>query len=426
MSTSGRTATADAAGDLTDAIREAGFVHLVAAATGDALAAVGLLVRGCRAADVPFQASVVRTDTERDRRMADVESERSRHSNNERRGLGNDELAVLVADSRSPADHVVSAREHPASVTAHAVATGLGAEPATTLALAGAFSAGVRPGAGATAGLLEAAEESGAVERRPGVALPVADVAEGLTHQTLVHADFAADADRAAELAREAGLDPDGAADDDTADADRQRLASLVALDTAGDERAGPRAADALERALRPYVTHDGPFATVGGYADVLEATARVAPGIGVALALDGPAVDDPAPGSGIRTRALEVWRDHGRAAHAAVRAAATSRSDGLIVACIERDGGVDGDLAVETVARLILDARSTEQVVLVVGDGEAGAAAAPGADVHVGEAMRETVATIGGESGGDRGRAYARHDAKLDEFETAFREVES
>lgn len=388
MSTTGTSSNADAAADLAGAVRGADFVALVAAADGDALAAAGLLARGCRATGVPFRASVARTAAERERRL-------------DRRA---DALGVVVGADGAAADHVL-AGETPASVTAHEAATELGSDAAPVLALAGAVAAGVEPGAGPTAPLLEAARSAGAVEHRPGVAVPVDDVADGLAHQTLVHASFAGQPDAAATLAADAGVDP--AAPSDVDAATRRELASLVALEVAGDERATPRTADAVERALRPYATPSAPFATVGGHADVLEAVAREAPGTGIALALSGDAVD----------AALSAWRDHGRAAHAAVRSATAGRYDGLFVARLEEPAPV------ETVARLVLSARSPEPAVLAVCEDAAAAVATPEADLDVGVAMRGAVDAVGGQAGGDAHRAYARHDAETRAFITAFRE---
>jgi len=414
----------DAAGDLAGAVRGAEFVALVAAADGDALAAAGLLARGCRAAGVPFRASVARTAPERERRLAGeadalavaagadaASGEAAGTDAASGEAAGTDAASGEAAGTDAAgagtagADRTVAATaERPASVLAHDVATELGAEPAPVAALAGAFAAGVDPGAGPTAGLLETARDAGAVERRPGVATPVADPADGLAHGTLVHADFAGRPDAAAALAADAGLEPTAADPDEEL---RRELASLVALEAAGDERATPRAADAVERALRPYATPGGPFATVGGHADVLAAVAREAPGTGVALALSGD----------VREAALSAWRDHGRAAHAAVRAATTARYDGLFVARL------DEPAPVETVARLVLSARSPEPAVLAVGDDEAAAVAAPDADLDAGAAARAAVGAVGGAAGGDAARAYARHDAETRAFISAFRE---
>jgi hypothetical protein len=175
----------------------------------------------------------------------------------------------------------------------------------------------------------------------------------------------------------------------DTDDEAGRRLASLLAFDAVRSGEAPPRAADAVERALRPHA--GGPFATVEGYADVLDATARRAPGTGVALAL----------GHDAREAALDAWREHGAAAHRALRAADTSRYDGLL-AVVTRTGPV------RTVARLARDFLSPEPAVLVVGDGECAVA---GAGVDVTGPTRTVAATVDGESVARGDTAYARLD---------------
>ena len=411
MSATDRTAaSAPAAGDLAASVRETGFVRLVAAADGDALAATGLLARALSAVEIPFQASVARTDPELARRLDNAE----------------DALALTVGasiptETESAGVHAVPGRGGPASVTAYAVARELGADPNPVLALAGAFATGVPPGGGETAAILETARETGAVERRPGVAIPTADSVDGLAHTTLVHAAFSADGETAAELVADAGIDPspDSAAlDEDDA---RRTLASLVALEAVGDEDASTRSADAVERVLRPYATPGGPFATVGGYADVLEAAAREQPGSGVALALES----EPESESATVEATIDAWRAHSRAAHEAVRETTTGRYDGLFAARVD-------DAPVETVARLLLGYRSPEPAVLVVGDDEAAALADLGtADANderssgpVDDAMRAAVETVGGEAGGRPHRAYAKHDGEPRDFISAYREA--
>ncbi|WP_135819979.1 exonuclease RecJ [Halostella litorea] len=390
MSTTGRTATA-APDALAATLREAPFVRVLAAADGDSVAAAGVVAR---ALDCPFQVSVTRTAAERERRAATAEQPR-------------DAAATLVVgdDADGPA---IAGRETPASVTAVDVARELGASADPVLALAGVAAAGGVPGAGESASVLAAAEERGLVERRPGVAVPVADLADGLAHTTLAHADFSGDPTAAgaalAELDLPADLD-DGA---------YSTVASLVALSASGGERATPRAAEAVERALRPYATPESPFATVSGYADVLATTAEAAPGTAVAAAL----------GHDVRDAALDAWRDAAERAHRALREATTGRYDGLFVA--RHDAA-----PVATTARLLQDFRSPEPVALVVGDGEAAAAAVE--DRGVGAAMRAGADAVGGEAGGDARTGYVRFDSDQDdgaaspetkEFIAAFREA--
>lgn len=331
-------------------LREAGFVRLVAPPDGDALAATGLLATGLREAGVPFRARVSAGARAR------VDSD----------GESGDRIAVRVGGRADAVDADVRllADEMPASVAAHAVAAELGVSPAPTLSLAGAVAGGATPGTDGTGSLLEAAERAGAVERRAGVAVPVADRADALAHSTLVRGPFSGDPDRARERLAldDAG---EGAA---TTDEERRRVASLVAVEAATAPDAQPRAADAVERLLRPYATPAGPFATLGGWADVLRAVAGERPGIGVALALDGTDGDGYDP----RPTALSAWRAHGRAVHGLLDDATTERYDGLFVVRVDETSAGRARSAV----RLVREFRSPEPAALVVGDGVVATAA--------------------------------------------------
>jgi hypothetical protein len=390
MSTTGRTATA-APADLAATLREAPFVRILAAADGDSVAASGVVAR---ALDCPFQVSVTRTAAERERRAADF-TEQSR-----------DAAATLVVgdDADGPA---VAGRDAPACVTVVDVARELGASPDPVLALAGIVAAGTVPGEGESESVLASADERDLVERRPGIAVPVADLADGLAHTTLAHADFSGDPTAAGAALAE--LDLPAALDDEA----RSAVASLVALSASGGEGATPRAAESVERALRPYAAPESPFATVGGYADVLATTAEAAPGTAVAAAL----------GHDVRDAALTAWRDAAERAHRALREATTGRYDGLFVARYDA-------APVATTARLLRDFRSPEPVALVVGDSEAAAAAVD--DRAVGAAMRAGATAVGGEASGDARTGYARFDPSEDgaatpetkEFIAAFREA--
>ncbi|WP_255150308.1 hypothetical protein [Halorarius halobius] len=362
MSTAGRPNASAPAESLAAAVRDAGFVRLAGTADGDALAAVGVLARAFRATDIPFKASVRRVPRD-DGTEADVVV-----------GVGAD-----VGD--------VSVTDEPLAATAFEAARKLGADPDAMLALAGAVAAGAVPGEDAP--LYEAADSR--LERRPGVAVPVADLADGLAHSTLVHADFSGDGEAAtaalAELDLPADLDADA----------HRRLASMVAL-RAVDE-AADRAGEAVERALRPYA--GGPFETLGGYADVLDACARVAPGTGVALALG----HEP-------SGALDAWREHGRRAHAAVRESRTERHRGVVVVHAE------GDAPLGTVARLTHAYRSPEPLVLAVADGEA---AAHGAGAF--EALDRAATAADATATGRHATGHAR-DVDREAFVTALREA--
>lgn len=362
MSTAGRPdapAPAASASDVASACREAEFVSLVAVASGDALAALGVLARALRTADVPFQARV--------RRLP-------------RPSMTEADVTVTVGASGGD----LAILDTPCSLVAYEAARELGASPDPTLALAGAVASGRPEDAGH---LLEAAP----MDRRPGIAIPVADVSDGLAHSTLVHARFSGSPETAmaalAELALPAEMDA----------AAFRRLASFAAL--AAVEDATPRAADAVERFLRPFV--GGPFETLGGYADVLDAVARERPGVGVSLALGGD----------VRTAALDAWREHAFATHAGLREADTGRYDGLFV--VHTDGPV------ATVARLSRDYRSPEPVVLACSEGEAATAGVN----DVAYAFRQAVDATAGEYTAHGQTGYAR-DIDEEALIAAYREA--
>ncbi|MFC7186135.1 exonuclease RecJ [Halorubrum yunnanense] len=339
---------------LADVLADAPFARLVATDDGDALAAAGLLARALRAVGTPFQVRVAADPVPDD---------------------ADDGVSVTVGAARGP--RAISGAGRPASTDAFAVSRALGVEPDPVVALAGVVAAGSVPGTDGSADALDAAEDSDRVRRRPGVAIPTADLADGLAASTLVRTPYSGDPEAARAALAELGIPAD------LGDEAHRRLASLVAVDVADADEASARAASAVERALRPYATTGDatPFETVGGYADALDALAREAPGTGVALALDTD------PSADLRTAALGAWRSHGLAAHRALDAATTSRYDGCVVVRVELpegegDGPEDGDTAPDagavlpTIARLARDFRSPEPVAIAV-DESAGRLAA-------------------------------------------------
>jgi hypothetical protein len=368
MSAADRPASAPAASDIAAACREAGFVRLVGTADGDALAAVGVLARALRAVDVPFQASVAPVpdpgETDADLTVT----------------VGTDGGDLSLTEATTSADAYRAARE----------LAGEAADP--VLALAGVVASGAVPGE-TGAGLLDAA----GLDRCPGIGVPVADLADGLAHSTLVHVPTSGDVD----ATREALTDAVGALDDPD-ETTRRKVASYLALTAV---RGAPaRAAETVERALHPY--EGGPFGTVAGYADVLDAVARERPGTGVALAL----------GHDTRESALAAWRDHAGRAHGVLADGDTARHDGLFVV---RAGA---DVPLGTVARLARDYRSPEPTVLALGPSEAAIAGAPG----VTDALGRALAALGdGTVVGRGGHAHARFDT-LDSTDlvTAVREA--
>lgn len=388
MSTADRSAgDDDRASAVASACRDAEFVRLVATADGDALAATGVLARALAASDRPFQASVAEPPADPTRGTeADV--------------------TIALGRADATADYSLPPTTEPVAETAFAAASELG-EADPILALAGSTTADVRP----TGGLVETAERAGAA-RRPGVAIPTDDVADGLVHSTLVHAPFSADREAVDTLLTEGELPT--VLDAETGEEAHRRLASAVALRTVGTEDATTRGAEQVERVLRPRAI-DSPFGTVGGYGDVLDAVAREQPGTGVALAL----------GHDTRAAALDAWRTHAERAHQAVRLATTGRYDGLFVARgTPTDLGVDTADAVPvgTMARLVRDFCSPEPVALVVTDGRAAVAATEDRDLAT--ALGHVAESADGSAAGTERRAQARFEADMAEFIVAAREA--
>jgi hypothetical protein len=309
MATTRRTATDGAGGNsLAAACRGADFLHLVAHADGAALAAAGLLAR---AADAPRQVSVVRTATAAERRTDGDPATTSV-------ALGVDAAADAAGDL-------------PAAVAAAEALDR--ADPALALA-------------GVAAGDADSTLDLGLndeADRRPGVAVPTADLDDSLAHSTLVHAPFSGDPDAAAATLAEFGRPAD------RGEQATRALASAVALDATTD--APPRAATAVERLLRPAVA-GGPFETVGGYADVLDTAARADPGAAAALALGHD-----------RGAALEAWREAAQAVHGSLHGSDPARHSGVVTARVAGP--------VWTAARLLRDYCSREPAALALGEGE-------------------------------------------------------
>ena len=357
-------------GDLEGALREAGFVRLVAAADADSVAAAALLADALGQQETPYQTSVVPLAQPATR---DTDAD----------------LTVAIGREGAGSDSTIG-RSEAAARTAHAVASELGAGN-VALALAGTVAREGHPGDE----LAAVAAEHG-LHRRPGVVVPTADLADGLAHSTLVHAPFSGAADIEAELGVKMPADP--------TEQDRRRLSSAVALAIADDPAGTARGSEAVEQVLRPL--SGGPFETIGGYADVLGSLAREQPGLAVVLAVGKLDIE----------RALGHWRTHGQRAHEALRTATTSRYDGLCVLQCEPEAPV------ETVAELAADYRSPEPVVLAVGDGVA-AVAGKQTD-NLTETLDAATAVVGGTSEAVGRRGRAEFDGDSTEFVAAFTEA--
>ena len=345
MATAGPTTQSDPApAEAAARLRAAPFVGLVGVATGAGLAATGLLAGALRAADVPFQASVGP--------LADASGTVTGDGDDLTVALGRPDLA---ADLDLDVD-IDLAGDVPVPAVAYDVAAALeDADPSPILALAGLVAAD-EGSPDRRSDLVEAAD----LERRPGLGLPVADATEGLADTTLLHTEGSGDPDAIAERFGTAETD------------DGRTLASRVALAVAADD-APPAAGEAVEAALRPSA--GGPFETVAGYADILRALAARAPGLGIQVAMErvggagrSTATDEgdgstagtkrTAVDADLRERALDHWRAHGEATHAAVAGADLARHDGLVVATAEDD-------PTWAVARLLRDYVSPEPVVV-------------------------------------------------------------
>lgn len=370
----------DAAHTVASTVAAAPFVRIFGHADGDALAACGLLAVALRDREIPFRVHVS-TDPAGDAVDA-VERD-----DGERDGS---QTIVVSRGQRGPADLVVPARDdrQPASVAAAAISRELGVDPDPVIALAGVIAAGETPGGAGGDDLLAAAESAALVERRPGVAVPTADLATDLAHSTRLDAAFSGDVDAADELLADLSIPTDS--DAEIGEETWTQLASAVAVATATADTAAPQAADSVEAALRPYATPTAPFATLGGYADVLSALAHEAPGVAVSLAFGA---------SGAVSKALATWRDHAAAAHAALDAPTTGRYEGVYVLRVE----TDRPSVLPTVARLAREFRSPEPVALVVSepiDGRRRAALAASKP----RGLADVTATVAREFDGDAG----------------------
>ncbi|QHS15981.1 exonuclease RecJ [haloarchaeon 3A1-DGR] len=382
-------------------VRDAPFIRLVARDDGDSLAAAALLAGAARGVGTPFQ---IRTHPDPAGSVAGA----AETAESGRTAGRDDEVHLIVGagaaetpDPSTIAVYALDADGRPASTAAFAVGTELGVDLDPVLALAGVVAAGSVPGTDGSGDALDVATRRGIVERRPGLAVPTpetdAGLATGIAASTLFHAPYSGDPD---DVRAAIGADV-------LADADRRRIASVVAVDVVAPPAATSRASAAVERALRPYAT-TGPVGTVGGYADVLDVLAREAPGTGIALALAGTGGadvgDDHDVNDDLRSAALETWRAHGTAAHAAVAGATMARYDGVSVARVSAPAAT-----LPTVARLLNQYRSPEPITLVV-DPDAGRVAAAATDpAGVGDALRHAAAELDGTGWGGPTRGGAR-----------------
>jgi hypothetical protein len=383
----------DAASTLATELATAPFVRVYGHADGDALAAVGLLAVALRDRSVPFQIHVS-TDPSGDLTAVDHDSETD----------DDDSRTVLVTQGRRDESDLAvppAGDSRPVSVVAAAVSRELGVEPDPLLALAGVIAGGSMPGTDGSGGLLEAAQQAGLVVRRPGVGIPTADLVDGLAHSTLIDGPFSGDTEATQALL--AALDLPVDLDDEA----QIRVASVVAIETATAETSTPNAAEAIEAALRPYETPNGPFETLGGYADVLSALARETPGLAISLVLGAATVS---------TEALVTWREHATAAHRALDDPITGRYENVFVLRVR----TDRPAVLSTVARIARQFRSPEPVVLIVTaepvDGQRHAAAAAAEPQGLADVLSSVATEFGGTAGGTPTSATLQVDADVED----------
>lgn len=381
---------ADAAGAVASAIAAAPFVRLFGHADGDALAACGLLAVALRDRGIPFRVHVSADPTGDAVAAKTTGSDDSEADEIDDNADADSRTVVVGRGQRGPTDLAVPAHgdHQPASVAAAAISRDLGVDPDPVLALAGGIAAGEIPGGAGSDDLLAAAESADLVARRPGVAVPTADLATDLAHSTQLDAPFSGNVDAARDLLADLGvpIDSDDPLDEET----RTQLASAVAVATATADSAGPQAADSVEAALRPSATPTAPFATLGGYADVVSVLAREAPGVAVSLAVGTP---------GAVSEAVDIWRDHTAAAHAALDSPVSGRYEGVYVLRVE----TDRPSVLPTVARLTSEFRSPEPVALVVNEAVDGSRQAALASIEP-RGLADATATVAHEFDGDTG----------------------
>jgi len=330
---------------IAEQLTSASLVRLLPRPDGDAVAAAGVIARALDQLGTPFQVSTGQT---RDARAEHVDR-------------GDDAMLSVAVGPLEVSDLSIPAGQTPLAVVATEVAEELGATYPPELALAGVVAAGRSPGSD-DHGLLEQAHERG-LARRPGVAVPTTDLADGIAHSLLVHAPWSGSREAAAAALGSLGLDGKPTDSATLDEHDHRTIASLVAIE-ATDAPAPERAAETIGRVVAPYATPQAPFETLGGYADVLDAVARERPGLATGFAIGGD----------VREQVLDAWRAHARLVHAGLEASSTGRYDGYVVVRLD-------DTPVVSAAKLCRDVAAPEPLVVAVGTDTVGIAAQQGAD---------------------------------------------
>jgi len=200
---------------------------------------------------------------------------------------GEDDATILVgaANAAETDDFIrLAAASRPATLEAVDLVRGMGATPDPVLALAGVVAGGANP---------VPARASGSSRPRTNAASSNSDRAsrcrppirstDSRTRHASTHRGRAIPTQRAKRSRTPPMATPPTSMRTITV-----RSGSLVALDVVGADGAADAAASSIGRTLRPFATPDGPFATLGGFADVLEALARTEPGTETARDRDG------------------------------------------------------------------------------------------------------------------------------------------
>ncbi len=370
MAASGRATGATPAPEQTaTALRDAPLVRILTRRDGDAIAAAGLLARTLADLDTPFHVAPTASRVERARRVQQ----------------GDPEATTVAIGAVERADITIAGEN--ATATAVAIARAADSDPAPTLALAGVIAAGGDPTTLPT--VLDQAQAQG-IHQRPGVGIPTSDPIDGVAASLWIHAEFSGHPDQLREELVTVGIDPDGWP---FTESERRKLASLIAI-RATEGPAPMRAATSINRLLRPYVG-EGPFPTVEGYAEVLDAVAREHPGTAITVAIGETATD----------AAEQSWRTHAQAVHAAIDAASITRVDDLAVITTDTTRTL-------STARVLQRSHVSAPVTVVIGSDSVALVGNDNVDLRA--ATTALAETVEGTSDGTRRYGLVTHNVSL------------
>ncbi|MFB6254749.1 MAG: hypothetical protein ABEI06_09070 [Halobacteriaceae archaeon] len=281
-----------------DIITSASFVHILAIADGDGIAASGILGRTLDTINIPYQISCVQTNEAAVNRIQ----------------AGDDTTTYVTVGMQTKKQDTQIAGDMPLSIGAYDIAQAIGADIDPLLAIVGSSCC-----AAMDDDQVRHLQSEADISQQPGVAIPTDEIGQGLMYSTRFHAPFSGSEDAVKDLLESCNID-----DSPDMEAYRQ-LASRVALEMTTLD-APLSAANTIAEWLKPHYIDDGPFLTVEGYADVLSVLARNDPGLAVGLALDYP----------VKDRALSVWRENAQRIHTIVANADIRRYQGFSVAKVQ------------------------------------------------------------------------------------------